>query len=319
MSRDDLKARRLVNLTLALLDARRPMTVAQIAAGVPGYDAADPSSAAFRRSFERDKEDLRGLGIELEVTGSANDEVGYRIVGSTAQLPPIELTAEEASSLALAASSWSLASMASLAERALVKVEAGSGTHSQGATPRLALQPRLDGEGPDLAELLRGVTARREVTFGYVTGEGERSERHLQPWGVVSWRRRWYLTGHDLHRDAQRTFRLSRISPGTLVVLDRPGAFEVPPGVDLRAQLDALSPVRGEVTATVAVRPGSGFGVREQGTAAGTTEGGDDLYEIRGSDLWSLAGWVRSFAGDVVPVDPPQLVELVRAGWERLA
>jgi proteasome accessory factor B len=314
--REDQKARRLVNLTLALLDARRPMTVAEIASGVPGYGEADPSSAAFRRSFERDKEDLRRIGIDLEVSGSANDEVGYRIVGSQAQLPPIELDADETAALALAAHSWSLASMATLAERALVKVEASAGTT---ATPRLLVQPRLDGEGPALGDLLRAVTTRQEVRFSYVTAQGDRADRRLQPWGVVSWRRRWYVTGFDLEREAQRTFRISRVGDQAVDLVGGPAAFEAPADIDLRAQLEALTQEADEVVGTVAVRAGAGWGIRVAGVHLGVDDQGRDLFEVKCRDLWTRAGWVRSFAGDVVPVAPPALVDEVRAGWQRVA
>ena len=50
------------------------------------------------------------------------------------------------------------------------------------------------------------------VTFDYRVPEDDApTSRRLQPWGVVCWRGRWYVVGHDLDRDATRCFRLSRI------------------------------------------------------------------------------------------------------------
>ena len=57
------KVERLVNLIALLLDTRRPLTLDQVAELVPGYDA---SGESLRRMFERDKEELRGLGVPVE-------------------------------------------------------------------------------------------------------------------------------------------------------------------------------------------------------------------------------------------------------------
>src|SRR5439155_26888329 len=78
------RTERLVNLVICLLSTRRFLTAAQIAATVPGYehDADDPREhEAFQRKFERDKAELRDLGVPLEVgTASVFDtEPGYRI------------------------------------------------------------------------------------------------------------------------------------------------------------------------------------------------------------------------------------------------
>jgi proteasome accessory factor B len=57
------KVERLVNLTALLLDTPRPLTLDEVAEMVPGYEA---SGESLRRMFERDKEELRGLGVPVE-------------------------------------------------------------------------------------------------------------------------------------------------------------------------------------------------------------------------------------------------------------
>ena len=73
------KTERLLNLTIALLATRRFLSREEIRAMVPGYSEHDE---AFERAFERDKDDLREMGIPIE-TGSNSavfdDEPGYRI------------------------------------------------------------------------------------------------------------------------------------------------------------------------------------------------------------------------------------------------
>src|ERR671922_109155 len=41
--------------------------------------------------------------------------------------------------------------------------------------------------------------------------DGTRSERRVEPYGVVSSGRRWYLVAFDVDRDGWRTFRLDRV------------------------------------------------------------------------------------------------------------
>src|SRR5579885_1787947 len=137
---------RLVNLTVTLMNARRSVTVGQLATTV--YEVEDPQDEAFRRMFERDKEALREQGVPLvtEGTDGHDDEVGYRILPKQYQLPDIDLSADEASALALAARLWSSASLAAPAGAALRKLEAAGIDLDPGAG--VAFEPRLAGSGP---------------------------------------------------------------------------------------------------------------------------------------------------------------------------
>ena len=83
---------------------------------------------------------------------------------------------------------------------------------------------------PAFGPLQAAARERREVRFDYRTPEDDaaRAAADLQPWGVVSWRGRWYVVGHDLDRDATRCFRLSRIV-GAVTPVGEPGAFARPP------------------------------------------------------------------------------------------
>ena len=58
------KLERLLNLTAALLDTEMPLTAEEIWDRVGGYPDAKPS---FRRAFERDKDELRAMGMPIEV------------------------------------------------------------------------------------------------------------------------------------------------------------------------------------------------------------------------------------------------------------
>src|SRR5690606_26091473 len=91
------KTERILNLTICLLVSGRFVSKGQIREAVEAYHGL--SDAAFERTFERDKDELRALGVPIEV-GSYDplfdDEPGYRIRPSEFELPPIDLTADEA-------------------------------------------------------------------------------------------------------------------------------------------------------------------------------------------------------------------------------
>src|SRR5918996_2382989 len=111
------RAERLVNLVIALLSTRQFVTAAKIRATVPGYDADDRSEKAdeaFKRMFERDKAELRELGIPLETgrTSIFDTEEGYRIARRDYELPPVSLEPDEAAAVGLAARLWQSAELA---------------------------------------------------------------------------------------------------------------------------------------------------------------------------------------------------------------
>ena len=123
------RAERLVNLVIALLSTRQYVTAARIRATVPGDEADDGSERAdeaFKRMFERDKAELREMGVPLETgrTSVFDTEDGYRIARADYELPEIRLTGEEAAAVGLALRLWESAQLAGAAQSALVKLRA---------------------------------------------------------------------------------------------------------------------------------------------------------------------------------------------------
>jgi proteasome accessory factor B len=100
------KSERLVNLTIALLATKRWITKSEIFGTIDGYDG---EADAKERMFERDKEDLRNLGIDIEV-GTFDplfeDEAGYRIRSENYRLNFDLLTSREFSLISMAIQSW---------------------------------------------------------------------------------------------------------------------------------------------------------------------------------------------------------------------
>src|SRR6266508_784219 len=100
------KVERLVNLVALLLDTHRPLTLDQVAELVPGYEATGES---LRRMFERDKEELRGLGVPVErgPIDPWGSEEGYFIDPNAYAMTRLDLAPDERAALALAARAWS--------------------------------------------------------------------------------------------------------------------------------------------------------------------------------------------------------------------
>ena len=84
------KTERLLQVVLCLTQSRRYVTKDQLRDAIPDY-AACPTAEAFERMFERDKNELRELGIPLETgsTGVVDDDPGYRIDRDAYALPPL--------------------------------------------------------------------------------------------------------------------------------------------------------------------------------------------------------------------------------------
>jgi proteasome accessory factor B len=324
------KTERLLGLVVCLLSSPRYLTAVQIRAAVPGYPE---SFEAFKRMFERDKEELRELGIPLETgfNSPGDDEAGYRIPRQAYVLPEIRLEPDEAAVLSLAARVWRQAELAGAAAGALLKLRAAGVDASGEETAQPGIEPRLLAGEAAFGPLWEAVRDRRPVTFAYrAAGRSEPQQRHLQPWGVVNRHGRWYVAGYDTDRDAARVFRLSRIE-GEVRFTGPAGSVIVPEGTDVRETVrewDTQPPAQ-QRAAVLRVRQGAGYGIRRYATAvpgsadvgdstgvgdsAGVQDGtgGWETISVPFSDVGWFAEHLASFGTDVVALEPADLREAV--------
>lgn len=226
------KLERLLNLTAALIETRKPLTAAQLRERIPGYPDGDE---AFRRGFERDKEDLREMGIPLVVEPIAFTDPpqdGYRIHKDDYFLRDPGLEADELAALHLAANAVRLDG-----------VNIGAAIAKLGGTPD---EGEVDGAGtraglveqlpatPALVTLFDAVSLRRTVRFRY---RDSPETRRVDPHRIDYHRGHWYVAGYDHERDDERVFRIDRISD--TVEAGPSGAFEKPstavPGIRRQA------------------------------------------------------------------------------------
>lgn len=312
------RAERLVNLVLCLLSTRQYLTAEHIRTLVAGYSDA-PTQEAFFRMFERDKAELRELGVPLEVGRNWTFDTvdGYRIARRDYELGEIDLEPDEAAAVALAVRLWDSPELTGAAAGALLKLRAAGVDVDQGVPA--VVEPKVRTTEPAFGPLLAAVQAGRAVRFDYRRpNPTELRRRTLEPWGVVSWRGRWYVVGHDRDRDAPRCFRLSRIV-GEVEAFGGAGVVRRPPGVEL---LEFVSGSSDEPPDTSTVRlwlaRNRAAGLRRRATVVGEqsidgVEG--DVVEL---ELWhtdSAASWIAGYGDDAVVLEPELLRKSV---YERL-
>ncbi|MBW3658940.1 MAG: WYL domain-containing protein [Actinobacteria bacterium] len=312
------KVERLVNLTVALLEARRPMTFDEIRRRTRYYDQDDHESA--RRMFERDKDDLRRLGVPVETRSldAFDVETGYIVDREDYELPDVDLTSEEVAALALAlqmtGDEGARLGLAKLSARAPDPVDL-SGTVPAHVEMREA---PLDDVAPPLM-------ARQAVRFTYRRADGSDAERTVDPYAVVQRRGAWYLVGRDHDRDAVRAFRLDRTTSG-IAPVGEPGAFSVP--ADLDPSEHVSGPHEDELDVDVAIAPAARWEAELRGgvpTRAVHRPSGDDVqeawpvYRLRATNPWRTVSWVLALGADAVVVAPEAVRAEVVAALEELA
>lgn len=204
---------RLLNLVIALLGSKRGRSREFIRTRVAGYDSS-ATEETFGRMFERDKVTLKQLGIPIQSVEDANTgekySWTYRIDPAEYRLPDIELDADRATVLGLAAKVWEHASLSTAAASALRKVESATGAmkaHEVGPAQSIirTMEPAFDA-------LWEALLNHREVTFQYRNAATDvLVSRTVQPWGLGNKYGQWYLEALDTTKEAARLFRLSRI------------------------------------------------------------------------------------------------------------
>jgi len=302
------KAERLVNLTIALLEAPAPMSLADIRRRTRYY--TDGAAESTRRMFERDKDELRHLGVPIETVSLPHgEEAGYTIRRRTYELPDVALTGEEVAALALAvrltgAEGTPLA-LAKLAARA----PDPSGAPME-ATTRVEVQP------DPVDAVADAVLERTPLRFEYRRADGTTGTRTIDPYGVVQRRSAWYLVGRDHDRDALRAFRLDRMGSRPEAV-GPPGSFTPPDDVDITA---AVSGERIEgVEVTLAVAPEARWAVELRGGRdTGDEHDGRPVVTLSGLHPIRDRAWVLGLGSNVEVLGPPELRDAVRRGLDQV-
>ncbi|MEU4346455.1 WYL domain-containing protein [Streptomyces sp. NPDC023838] len=298
------KAERLMNLALCLLGTRRPLSKRELRGSIEAYLEAG-SDDSFNRMFERDKDDLRELGLVIETVENLDGETGYLARRDSNRLPPVQLDAEEAAALGLAARVWQQARLAGAASGALQKLRAAGMPEADNPYEHSAIEPRIPVHEAAFEPLMLACRDRRPVVFEYRKATAARpGTRHVEPWTLECWRGHWYLAGWDRDRGAERVFRLSRI---TGKVRSRAGSFTapVPDVVTVRETVESWAGETATRSARIRLRAGAGYPLRSRATS--TRELGDGWDELEIPYGHGLDAWLVEFGPDVVVLEPADL------------
>lgn len=301
------KAERQLNLLICLLSARRYLERERIRDLVEGY--RDLNDAAFQRTFERDKDELRAMGVPVE-TGSNDpffdDEIGYRIRRDDFELPPLDFTAEERIVLGLAAGVFAGAALSDRATAAIGKLRAAGIEPDPGRLA--AVTATVATREPAFPVLWDAVSARRRVRFDYRTSGATRT---VEPWSMLHRNGSWYVMGRDADRDEPRMFKLSRVV-GEAVAVGQPGVYEPPSPEAYAGAVRRLEPARAGQTVAVAVRGESAPVLRRRGRPSSrAAPGGFTAYDVEYGSADELAAEVAAAGADALVLDDGEVKDLV--------
>lgn len=337
------KLQRWTDLIAALLARQYPITFEDLTREVPAYaEGLNPDHKdSVKRTFERDKDELREFGVPIEsVPLDEGESTGYRLHSNRFYLPYLTVAELERTSttgrppgyrtlpqiefdvdeLGLVADA--VQRLQQLGDPMLAEDARSAGAKLLFDAPSIRLAPldaqiadAYDDASPETFDALAAALRRRKsVTFRYhAPSSGAITERRVDPYGLFFIYAHWYLAAFDRTRDGVRNFRLSRMSD---VAINRKRAqspdYEIPETFRLRehAQSRTAWDLGDTEPATAEVRFSGSTGAARAAMRMGEpVNGSDDLrrFAVRRPDVF--ARWLLSFTGDAQPVSPPALVD----------
>ncbi len=299
---------RLLNLVVALMATEQGLTKDTILTSVSGYREQGEAGAtkdALEKMFERDKENLRGLGVPIETIGDRLDpddlrEARYRIPSAEYALPAeITFSPAEIAVLNLAGGVWSQGSLSADARSGLRKIRALGIPVDE---PIIGYSPRISLRESSFAPLQRAIEQARVVTFPYLKpGEDAARTRRIRPLALVEYEARWHVYGIDVEAEAERTFLLARISGDVKLTRE---AFDpaLRQGAGERG-LAGLEALAARQSALLEVNPGSEAALRLQRRARPAEQG----IRVPYVDVHILADELAGYGPEVRVVEPADL------------
>ena len=343
------KVQRWIDLIAALLRFHYPVSFDQLSADVPAYANDEQSSDARMRMFERDKDELRALGVAIEsVPDETGTIAGYRLKSRSFYLPYIQVADGETvphapkrpsglgyqSLPVLAFEPDEIAMIARAATR--VQQMRHPGLAADAATAMRKLAVDVPGVGGDVLEIMLSpypaqdpvvletlddaVRRRKSVNFNYRSMERDvHSRRTVEPYGLLFLSGQWYLVANDESAAALRHFRVSRISDPVVNILKSQSAdFELPDAFDLWSHTVSRQAWElgdaDAINVTVRFDPTNAYA--ESGAELGVADSDVEGYRrfvVRRPE--AFVRWLLSFGGAARPVAPKEIVY----AWHELA
>jgi len=310
---------RQTNLVVALMATEIGLTKQQILDNISGYRQRAEAGArtdALEKMFERDKDDLRALGVPIETIGDPSDpndlrEARYRIPKAEYDLPAdLEFSAAELAVLTLAGSVWSAESSSADALAGVRKIRA---LGIDGDEPIIGFAPRITTREAAFGPLQHAIETCKVVAFEYLKpGEQSSRLRRMEPLALLDYEARWHVYGVDVDADAERTFLLSRIV-GDVTVTKKSFDPELRDGAGERA-LRGLEAVAVRNSALLEITPGTEASLRLGRRATAEVQG----IRVPFVDVHILADELASYGPEVRVVEPQALRDAVVARLEAI-
>ena len=294
--------KRLIDLVLLLQSTRRGYTKAEILTEVEGY--GDPESASTARMFERDKRQLLGIGISIELLQPDvlhPDEVRYRVLPENALLPEVSFTEGERAALCAALAIWQTPNEAREAREAKLKLEA-LGVD----LPTVSVPIELKGSF-DLQELLLAIAARRVVRFTYRKPDaGEPSERNVEAWGIACRSGSYFVYGFDRARKDVRVFNLARVC-SAFSQIGEEGAYEIPTSLDVTKVLAWEGPEEQAPLVKIQIDAGKGAFWRKRIATAEALKFESGEFEFALTSPFTMIPQLAADSPHVVVLEPAEI------------
>jgi proteasome accessory factor B len=298
------KTERLINLTLALLASKRYLSKAEILRNIPGYEGSPETK---ERMFERDKDDLRSLGIQIDVNNSDplfEDEQGYLIKSDSFQFAENEFTKEELLLLTMAANLWHDSAVEIDSQNALLKIQSLSGPVENDMTTTPTL--RITEDWQLLVSIFTAVQNKQILEFSY-----RGKKRQVNPYGLYSSKGFWYLIAFEIN--VIKSFKLVRIE-GEVDLIGEKDAFEKPVyfnvGNFLKEESNSVS-----LVSKLQVRKGAALSLRNKFTVK-DLDSEWDLMDIPYTNEQELLEMVLWHGTDLKLIEPAALRQLLVANLE---
>ncbi|MCF3649892.1 helix-turn-helix transcriptional regulator [Synoicihabitans lomoniglobus] len=287
-----------------LLQSKRVITGAEIA-------------RHFEISLRTVYRDLGALS-EAGIPVAAEAGVGYSLAKGYF-LPPVAFTETEAQALSIGAmmvAKFGGADTGGSAAAALLKIQSIMPAEARERLIRLGRQVTVFGTHavPGTEHLVvcaQTVADQRALRLHYRKPDGVRSQRVVEPLGVVLYQNYWYLVAWCRLRRDPRSFRLDRVEEMA------PLTEHVPPRQNFRIETylcTAFSETDTEVVRLWFSSPVVERALRELGPCLRSRDQGDDgwiLETIVWGHAW-IARWILSFGSEARVLDPPSLRAAVR-------
>ena len=302
----------MINLLALLVERSRPLTLKQIRREL-GNQYSDQDEAA-RAAFERDKAELRKMGIPIEMVTLGGDQAGeggYTIDRRSFLLADLKLTDAERAALELAIATVRMGAV--VGEGALWKLGGERVTKAPATSVNVQLTDDV------LRSLAAGVIDRKSLTFTYKS-----EKRTVDPYGLLARGGFWYLVGHDHLRGAQRVFRVDRIESSIGVVnvsFERPADFDLESAVPTERDMlaDGEAP---DTHAVVRVDASLASRVRDEfGDAAVLSTNADFSMDFRipCANLAAFRSWLFAMVDRAEVVSPPHVRDHIVAALREMA